>query len=50
MNISIFGSLFSQTDVEIAKILKIIAKHWELKNQGFILTMEVQTIVVMILN
>ena len=32
MNISIFGSLFSQTDVEIAKILKIIAKHkWERK-------------------
>ena len=25
-------------------------KNWELKNQGFILTMEVHTIVVMILN
>lgn len=34
MNISIFGSLFSQTYVEIAKILKIIAKHkWERKKK-----------------
>lgn len=35
MNISIFGSLSSQTYVEIAKILKIITKHkWERKKIG----------------
>lgn len=52
---NIFGSLSSQANLGVAKILKIIANHkWErkkqLKNQGFIFTMEVQIIVVMVLN